>query len=249
MKYVLITGGSSGIGFALARKFAADHYGIVLAASNQEKLAASKEKLEQEFQTEVHIYQQNLAQLGAAEKLYDAIRSDGIEIAVLVNNAGCGVIGAAEEIPMEKEEEMLLLNMVTPVELTKLYLKDMYQAKSGAVLNISSTGAFQPGPYTASYYASKEFLFSYSQAVRFEAAKHGVKVCTVCPGTTDTGFFERAGSKTPANAMSPEKVAAYAYKRFNKNKAVSIPGLSFRLMKLCPVRIKTWVIARVKAKK
>lgn len=246
MKYVLITGGSSGIGFELARKFAADHYGIVLAASNQEKLVLAKEKLERESETEVHVYQQNLAKLGAAGQLYDAIHNDGISISVLVNNAGCGVIGAAEEIPVDKEEEMLLLNMVTPVELTKLYLKDMYQAKSGGILNISSTGAFQPGPYTASYYASKEFLFSYSQAVRVEAAKKGIKVCTVCPGTTDTGFFERAGSKTPKNAMSPEKVAAYAYRRFQKNKAVSIPGLSFRLMKLCPVKIKTWVIALVK---
>lgn len=248
MKYVLITGGSSGIGFELARKFAADHYGIVLAASNQEKLARAKEKLEQEFEAEVHIYRQNLAEVGAAGRLYDAICADGIVISVLVNNAGCGVIGAAEEIPMEKEEEMLILNMVTPVELTKLFLKDMYREKEGGILNISSTGAFQPGPYTASYYASKEFLLSYSQAVRFEAAKKNVRVCAVCPGTTDTGFFERAGSKTPGNAMSPGKVASYAYKRFLKNKAVSIPGLSFRLMKLCPVKIKTWVIARVKSR-
>lgn len=249
MKYVLITGGSSGIGFELAKKFAADHYGIVLAASNQKKLVTAKNRLEQEYGAKVHIYQQNLAELGAAKKLYDAILADGISISVLVNNAGCGVIGAAEEIPLEKEEVMLLLNMVTPVELTKLYLKDMYQAKEGAVLNISSTGAFQPGPYTASYYASKEFLLSYSQAVRFEAAKKNVKVCALCPGTTDTGFFERAGSKTPKNAMSPKKVADYAYKRFQKNKAVSIPGISFRLMKLCPVKIKTLVIAMVKSKK
>lgn len=71
----------------------------------------------------------------------------------------------------------------------------------------------------------------------------------MCPGTTDTGFFERAGSKTPAHAMSPEKVATYAYQRLKKNKAVSVPGISFRLMKLCPIKIKTWVIARVKAKK
>lgn len=249
MEYVLITGGSSGIGFALAKKFAAEHYGIVLAASNQKKLAAAKESLEQEFGARVYLYQLDLAKLGAAERLYQAVRADGIKISVLVNNAGCGVIGPAEEIHMKKEEEMLLLNMVTPVELTKLFLKDMYQAKSGAILNVSSTGAFQPGPYTASYYASKEFLFSYSQAVRFEAARHGVKVCVVCPGTTDTGFFERAGRKTPAHAMSPEKVAAYAYQRLKRNKAVSIPGISFRLMKLCPIKIKTLVIARVKAKK
>ncbi len=246
MRTVLITGGSSGIGFALAEKFAADGYGIVLAASNEKRLSLAKEKLEKKFHAKVFTYVFNLAKQGAAERLYSAVKSDGIIIDVLINNAGIGTIGAAEEIPLKKDEELMVLNMMTPVVLTKLFLRDMYQRKDGKILNVCSTGAFQPGPYTASYYASKSFLLSYTKAVRYEAKRYGVSVCALCPGTTDTGFFKRADSKTPKGAMSPEQVADYAYRRFLKNKEVSIPGLSYRLMKLCPEKIKTAVIAIVK---
>ena len=249
MEYVLITGGSSGIGFALAKKFAADHYGILLAASSQERLNTAKKKLEKEYQAEVHTYAFNLAELGVARRLYDSIKADGFSVSVLVNNAGTGVLGATEKIDFRKDEQMMLLNMITPVELTKLFLPEMYRKKNGRILNVSSTGAFQPGPYISTYYASKDFLFSYSQAVRYEAKQKGVSVCTLCPGTTDTNFFQRAGGRTPKGAMSAEKVADYAYRRLMKNKAVTIPGISYRLMKLCPVKIKTMVIAKVKKPK
>lgn len=248
MEYVLITGGSSGIGYALAKKFAADHYGIVLAASDADKLQKAGEQLEQEYGVEVLGYAIDLSETGAAKMLYNRMKTDGIHISVLVNNAGTGVLGATEEIDLQMDEKMMILNMITPVELTKLFLKDMYAKGAGKILNVSSTGAFQPGPYTSTYYASKSFLYNYSQAVRYEAKKHGVSVCTLCPGTTDTGFFQRAGGKTPKGAMSPDEVADYAYRRFKKNKAVSIPGLSYRLMKLCPVKIKTMVIAWIKAR-
>ena len=125
----------------------------------------------------------------------------------------------------------------------------MYKRKSGAILNVCSTGAYQPGPYTASYYARKSFLLSYTKAVRYEAKRYGVSVCALCPGTTDTGFFRRAGSKTPKGAMPAKQVAEYAYRRFLCNKEESIPGLSFRLMKLCPEKIKTIVIGIVKRPK
>ena len=244
----MITGGSSGIGYALAKKFAADHYGIVLAVSDVNKLQKAGAQLEQEYGAKVFGYVIDLAETGAAKMLYNRIKTDGIKISILVNNAGTGVLGATEEIDMQMDEKMMILNMITPVELTKLFLKDMYAEGKGKILNVSSTGAFQPGPYTSTYYASKSFLYSYSQAVRYEAKKHGVSVCTLCPGTTDTGFFQRAGSKTPKGAMSPDEVADYAYCRLKKNKAVSIPGISYRLMRLCPVKIKTMVIAWIKAK-
>ena len=246
MADVLITGGSSGIGFELARKFASEGYPILLAASNLDKLQNAKEKIENEYHVCVTIYQQDLAKIGAAYELYRKIKDDGKEVSILVNNAGIGAIGPAENIEMIKDEQMMLLNMVTPVELMKLYLKEMYEKESGKILNVCSTGAFQPGPYTATYYASKSFLLNYTKAVRFEAKEKKVQVCALCPGTTDTAFFSRANIKTPNGALPPEKVADYAYKAFMKNKEVIIPGLKYRFMKLAPVKMKTAVIALIK---
>lgn len=246
---VLITGGSSGIGLALAKQFAKDGYGIILAASKEEKLLLAKEELSRLYAVPVHTYAIDLAKQGAAETLYHAIKGDGISIEVLVNNAGIGTIGATDQISVKEDEALMVLNMITPVTLTKLFLKEMYEQKQGAILNVCSTGAFQPGPYTSTYYASKSFLLSYTKAVRYEAKAYGVRVCALCPGTTATNFFERASTKTPKGAMSSEAVAAYGYKKFLKGKEVIIPGLGFRLMKLCPEKIKTAVIAIVKRPK
>lgn len=246
MAQVLITGGSNGIGFELAKKFAADNYGIILVASNADKLLMAERSIQERYDVPVKSYVYDLSIQGTAELLYEAVKADGYIIDILVNNAGIGTIGATEQIPLAKDEALMNLNMITPVVLTKLFLRDMYRRKQGRILNVCSTGAYQPGPYTAAYYASKSFLLSYTKAVRYEAKSHGISVCALCPGTTATGFFERADSGTPKGAMSAERVADYAYKQFLRGKAEIIPGLAFRLMKLCPVSIKTAVIARVK---
>ena len=246
MAQVLITGGSSGIGLELAKQFAADGYKIILSSSNADRLLAAKETIEKRYHVQVSIYTFDLAKQGMAERLYEAVRAEGHMIDVLVNNAGIGTIGATEQIPLEKDEALMALNMMAPVVLTKLFLKDMYVRQSGRILNVCSTGAYQPGPYTATYYASKSFLLSYTKAVRYEAKAHGVSVCALCPGTTATDFFKRADSKTPKGAMSAERVAAYAYKQFKRGKVEIIPGMIFRIMKLCPVSIKTAVVARIK---
>ncbi len=259
MEYVLITGGSSGIGYALSEKFAADRYGILLAASNEKKLRAAKKRLEKKYQAKVQIYAVDLAEFGAAERLYKKIKADGFSVTVLVNNAGTGVIGAAETIEMKKEERMMVLNMITPVVLTKLFLCEMYQNGGGKILNVSSVGAFCPGPYTASYYAAKAFLLNYGRAVRFEAKRHNVSVCTVCPGTTKTGFFKRAeGSQSnqesgsthfPPYAMSADRVASYAYKRLFQNKEISVPGWYNRLALLFPEKMRMSAVAAQKKAK
>lgn len=246
MKYVLITGGSSGIGYSLAKKFAADGYGLILAASNAKKLSNAQEELQGKYNVPVVVFPMDLAQRGAAERLYETVKKEGIEVAVLINNAGVGTLGPTEHIPVKRDEELMILNMMTPVTLTKFFLADMYAKGEGRILNVCSTGAFQPGPYTATYYASKSFLLSYTKAARYEARKKGVTICALCPGTTDTGFFERADGVTPKGAMASDKVADYAYKYFMRGKEVIIPGLSYRLMKLFPERLKMIVVAFVK---
>ena len=169
MEYVLITGGTSGIGYELARVFAQNGFGILIAASNSEKLSMVKNSLSEEFHTEVETYKKDLSKFGAAEELYKEITGGHSEISVLVNNAGYGLKGETQNIGIEEDRNMLILNMMTLAELTKLFLKDRYQKGSGKVLNVSSTGAFQPGHYTSSFFASIAFVLSYSRAVRYEA--------------------------------------------------------------------------------
>lgn len=246
MKYVLITGGTSGIGYELAKRFALNGYGILIAASNQSRLEQVQKNLKKEFKVPVSIYQQDLSHLGAAAELYQKIKRDKIKIAALVNNAGFGQVGATEQIDFQKDEELMVLNMITPVELCKLFLPDMYQQGKGKILNVSSTGSFQPGPYSSTYFASKSFLLSYSRAISYEARKKGVSVCTLCPGTTDTDFFRREGRKTPKGAMSAKVVAKYAYERLMKEKELAVPGMLNKLLRMIPVKIKIPFVAQLK---
>lgn len=246
MEFVLITGGTSGIGYALAEQFAQNGYGIVIAASNQRRLEKAKENLEKRYFVPVKIYKQDLAKMKGAQELYQKIKKDNIQIDVLVNNAGYGQIGAAEEIDFEKDSRLMVLNMISVTELCKLFLKDMYCKNRGKILNVASTGAFQPGPYTASYYASKAYVLSYSRAIRREAKKKNVQVCALCPGTTNTEFFHRIGKETPRGAMTPEKTAAYAYHKLMKNKEIIVPGILNKMVRIVPVKIKMLFVAWIK---
>jgi short-subunit dehydrogenase len=246
MENVLITGGTSGIGYALARVFAANRYNLILVSSNDENLKIKQQKLQSEFSVTVRIFKQDLTELKAAENLYHSIQAENIHVDILVNNAGYGLVGATEKIDVYDDEKMMVLNMISLVELCKLFLPHMYEKKHGSILNVSSTGAFQPGPFTSTYFASKAFVLSYSKAIRFEAEKHGVQVCTLCPGATKTNFFVREGTDLPKTSMSAEKVAEYAYKQLMKNKPVFIPGYINRVMQVFPTNIKMLEVAKMK---
>ena len=205
-----------------------------------------RQKLEDEFKIKVLTYQQDMGKIGAAIQLYKRIKEDNLNISILVNNAGIGLVGSTDKIDLQRDESMMILNVINLVELCKLYISDMYIHGTGKILNVSSTGAFQPGPYTSTYFASKAFVLSYSRAIRYEAKEKGVQVCTLCPGATKTNFFVQEGTKTPRNAMTAEDVAKFAYKRFMKNKEITIPGLVNRLKNLFPVKFKMIVVAKMK---
>jgi short-subunit dehydrogenase len=246
MENVLITGGTSGIGYALARIFAANKYNLILVSSNYENLKIASQKLQTEFPVTINIFEQDLSELRAAEKLYTRLKAENINVDILVNNAGCGLVGATEKINFCDDEKMMVLNMISLVELCKLFLPYMYEKQHGSILNISSTGAFQPGPFTSTYFASKAFVLSYSKAVRFEAERYGVRVCTLCPGATQTNFFAREGTDLPKTAMSADEVAEYAYRQLMKNKSVFIPGFINRVMQAFPTDIKMLAVAEMK---
>lgn len=246
MKYVLITGGTSGIGFELARNFARDEYRVVIVSSSSEKLEKAKQNLEDEFKSNVLTYQEDLGKIGSAIQLYNRIKEDNIDISILVNNAGIGLVGSTDKIDLQRDESMMVLNAITLVELCKLYIADMYRHGNGKILNVSSIGAFQPGPYTSTYFASKAFVLTYSRAIHYEAKKKGVQVCTLCPGATQTNFFAQEGIKTPPEAMTSEDVARYTYKQFMKNKEIIIPGLINKIKIRFPVKFKLSAIAKMK---
>lgn len=239
IKTVLITGGTSGIGLALAKKFAAEGNFLVLVSSNEQRLEETKRLLEKmKSDISVETICQDLSVEKAAEQVYRKVREKGISIDILVNNAGFGMVGEAVLADREKEEAMLRINVQTMTQLCALFLNDMYRDKSGKILNVASVGAWTPGPYTAAYYASKAYVSSYSRAIRVEAAKHGVQVCTLYPGTTRTEFFKKVGAKTPVWAMSPEKVADVAYHGLRKNKEMIIPGFLNKCLYIIPTKLK-----------
>jgi len=246
MKYTLITGGTSGIGFELAKNFARDGYGIVIISSNSERLQKFRQKLEDEFKGTVLTYQEDLGKIGAAIQLYNRIKEDNINISILVNNAGIGLVGPTDKIDLQRDESLMILNVINLVELCKLYISDMYRQGNGKILNVSSIGAFQPGPYTSTYFASKAFVLTYSRAIRYEAKEKGVQVCTLCPGATKTNFFAQEGTRTPREAMTSEDVARYTYEQFMKNKEIIIPGFINKIKIKFPMKLKIRAVAKMK---
>lgn len=246
MEFALITGATSGIGYELAILFAENGYGLILVSSNQERLENVKKQLNEKYNIPIHIYEQDLIRQGAASELYQKIKMDHLSVTVLINNAGFGLVGATDKIDLQKDEEMITINVTNLVSLSKLVIADMYRQKRGKILNVSSTGAFQPGPYTSTYFASKAFVLSYGRAIRYEAKSKGVQVSTLCFGATKTGFFSREGTTTPADAMSAEVVARIAYRGLMNNKEVIIPGLKNRLLQLFPLKLKMFAVAKMK---
>lgn len=252
MKYTLITGGTSGIGFAMAGEFIDRGYGVILVSSSKRNLAIAKRKLEVKkskiiTSTKfVKIIEEDLSVDGGAERLYKKVRALKADVEIVVNNAGFGLIGGSESIDIANDKRMIMLNVVTPVCLCKLFLKDMYAKGHGKILNVASTGAFQPGPYTSTYFAGKSFIYSYSRAIRQEAAGKGVVVSTLCPGTTRTKFFEKAGQKTPIWAMSAEKTAKIAVDGLMKNKGVIVPGVINNILRIVPSGVKMYFVEMLK---
>ena len=238
----LVTGASRGLGYELALQLSARGFDMVLSGRDEKALSALASKLP----AKAYIYAADLSVPGEAKRLYKRIKADGIKLSVLVNNAGIGASGEAWSVPGKTDDDMTEINVRSAVTLTKLFLSDACARGYGALLNVCSVGAFQPGPYTASYYASKAYLHSYTLAARYEAKKYGVNVSSLCPGPLDTDFFKTAGANKPKGAMSAQKAAEYATNKFLNGKKTIVPGFYNRLARLVPAGIKTRFIAKIK---
>ncbi|RIW38898.1 SDR family oxidoreductase [Bacillus salacetis] len=234
-KAVIITGASSGLGAEFAKQFAKRKFDIVLTARSENKLKELAQQLESSYGIKAYTVPLDLSQSGSAMKLYETVASLGVTADILINNAGFGLFGEFEETEMQKELDMIEVNITALTELTKYFGKDMVSRKSGKILNVASTAAFQPGPLMAVYYATKAYVLSLSEALANEWEGNGVKVAALCPGATETGFSstaELSQSKLfQSGVMKADEVVEQAVNSLlETNKTVIIPGFKNKML-------------------
>ena len=211
----LITGASNGIGLELARIHAKRGGNLVLVARSQDKLNQLADELRaQHHDIQITVIAQDLAMPHAAQSVFAQTEQLGIQVDILINNAGFGGHGRFFERELPKEQQMIQLNITTLTELTHLYLQGMVARRSGKILNVSSTASFMPGPLQAVYYATKAYVTSFSQAVAEEVREFGISVTALCPGTVATDFVAAGnlqGVDAWKNAKSAQSVAECGY--------------------------------------
>jgi short-subunit dehydrogenase len=248
--WVLITGASEGIGRELAKQFAANEFNLVLTARNESRLGHLAAELQREHRVETKLIAADLADRETPERLFRECRE--LPISVLVNNAGFGWQGSFAEEDLEEAAEMIGVNVSALVHLTHLFLAPMLARREGRILNVASTAAFQPGPFTAIYYATKAFVFSFSVALGEELRGSGASVTTLCPGFTQTEFHRRAEMKLGPRTlgmMSAATVARAGYHGCMKRKAIVIPGVLNKftafVSRRLPARLTATVVRRI----
>jgi uncharacterized protein len=225
----LITGASSGIGLELARQFAKNGHNIIITAPVQSELDVIAADFTREYGVQVYPIAMDITRESAANELYQAAQDRGLRVDILVNNAGRGFRGPFVDGPLADDIEMIRLNIEAVVRLTKRFLPDMVQRRSGRVLNTASIASFEPGPLLAIYHATKAFVLSFSEALATELKDSGITVTALCPGPVDTDFFPKADMVTSrafqkANVMAPQEVAETGYAALMRGERVIVPG-------------------------
>lgn len=234
-KTALITGASSGIGLALATEIAAHGHDVVLVSRRRDALEAVAGMVEGKYGVRAVVIPADLRLPDAAQNLYDAVSEQKLEIDLLVNNAGFGLGGEFVETNMQLETDMIQVNVTALTQLTKLFGRAMVRRRTGRVMNVASTAAFQPGPLMAVYYATKAYVLSFSEALAEELRETGVTVTALCPGATATAFAETAQITNTRlfshlGVANAELVARYGYKAMMRGDRVAIPRLRDRIM-------------------
>ncbi len=230
MKTVLITGGSSGIGYSLAELFAKDKYEIVLVARDIKTLKKSADKLKKEYNVDVVTISKDLSLPKSAQEIYTELKRKKIEVDILINNAGFGTFGFFEKQTLSSQEKMIAVNITSLTQLTYLFLQDMIKRKNGKIMNVASTAAFQPGPLMSVYFATKAYVLHFTEALANETKGTGISVYAFCPGPTLTNFQKRAEmritdiEKRSSFFLSANDAANIAYKGLDKNKTIIISG-------------------------
>jgi short-subunit dehydrogenase len=250
----LVTGASSGIGFEFAKILASKGVDLVLVARSREKMEALAQELIQKHKIKVHVFATDLSQAGAAEKVFKYCEDQSIVVDYLINNAGFGTFGMFQDSNWEKIESMIQVNILALTQLTHLFLPEMLQRKSGKIMNVASTAAFQPGPTMAVYYATKAYVLHFSEAIANEIENSGVTITALCPGPTQSEFqavadLQESKMVKGRKLVSSAEVAAFGIEAMMKGKTVVIQGfvnaVFANLVRFIPrkavVKITRWI--------
>ncbi|KUO76546.1 MAG: short-chain dehydrogenase [Clostridia bacterium BRH_c25] len=234
-KTALVTGASSGIGFELSRILAKNGYDLILVSQNEENLNEAVSRLhEQNRNVQITPLPKDLSQPSSPQEIYGFVKEKSIRVDILANCAGIQVYGNFHETNPEDNIRLMSVNMLALTKLTRLFLDDMVKRSSGKILNVASTGAFQPCPLNAVYCASKAYVLHFSEGIAEELRGSGVTVTALCPGATKTNFAKRAKIEDTrmfsSNLMEAGKVAEIGYSALMKGKTVVVPGISNKLM-------------------
>ncbi|ESA34279.1 short-chain dehydrogenase reductase sdr [Leptolyngbya sp. Heron Island J] len=257
VKTALITGASGGIGYELAKVFAANNHDLILVARSIDKLQRIQDELTKTHGLQVHVIGCDLSQIDAPQLLFERIQQQQLTVDVLVNNAGFGDYGPFADCDWAKQIALMQLNMGSLTHLIRLCLPPMLERGYGKILNVASTAAFQPGPFMATYYASKSYVMSFTEALAHEIKGTGVTATVLCPGPTrGTGFQARAELgdvdffkkfKLPAAS----EVAQFGYAALERNQVVAVHGFFNQLLvftnRLMPRQLVTNAVGQLQA--
>jgi len=248
-KTALITGASGGIGLDLAVLAARDGFDCVLIARNEKKLTELKHVLEKRYQIKAYTFAADLSKPDSVSRILSFLDEHELTVDLLFNNAGFATSGRFAEIDPSEDLNSIHVNVVALTELTKRLVPGMLDRGFGRILNVASVAAFMPGPYMSVYYATKAYVLSLSEALAAELDGSGVTVTCLCPGPTDTNFFDRAQITLPFKSMPSHLVAFAGYRGTLNGKRVVVPGASNRAMvtfaKFLPRRLLTEVTGRI----
>ncbi|MCI5835437.1 MAG: SDR family oxidoreductase [Firmicutes bacterium] len=245
----LITGASSGIGRDMARILSSNGYDLILVARRKDKLEA----LKKELQAEVSIICMDISSTFNCMKLYNKVKKENIDI--LINNAGFGLFGEFNSTNLDKELDMIDVNIKSLHTLTKLFLNDFVKKDSGYILNVASSAAFLPGPLMATYYATKAYVLRLTSSINEELRrnKSNVYIGVLCPGPVNTEFNSVAGVKFSIKSLESYDVAEYAIKKMLKKKRIIIPGISIKLgtffTRFLPISLQARISYNIQKKK
>ena len=225
----LITGASSGIGLHLAHVFAEHGHPLILVAPVEAELQAIATEITSKHGVSVRVIAADLERAEAADEIFLQLQSGGVNVEILVNNAGHGFRGKWWEIPIDVDLSMIRLNIEAVLRLTKFFIQPMIERGRGRILTTASVAGFEPGPLLAVYHATKAFVLSWSEALATELNDTAITVTALCPGPTDTDFFPKAGmletrAFNGSNMMAPQEVAKAGYKALMDGELFVVPG-------------------------
>jgi len=245
-KYALITGTTSGIGKALAERFAQEKISLILVSRNVDKLNKQVDFLITQYGIKAHAIAADLEEVSAAFSIYEKVKQMGVEIQYLVNNAGFNECGSFLKTDLEKEIGMIKVHDICTTEMMKLFIPDMVKNKYGRVLNVGSTGSYMACPNDSVYAASKAYILSISKGINAELKGTGVTITTLCPGATKTEFAQKAGMENTLLfrmfVMESKAAADIGFKSLMRGKTYVIAGVYSKLLVLSSKLLPAFIL-------